>query len=83
MTEPLPMDVVAALKDGKKIEAIKRLREANSMQLKDAKDAVDAYTRARPEQFPQYVNRGGSGLMPLIGLILAILLLVGAFIVQQ
>jgi ribosomal protein L7/L12 len=44
----LPADVVEALSQGKKIEAIKRLRAVRSMGLKDAKDMVDAYAATDP-----------------------------------
>lgn len=40
--EDLPAEVAAALATGNKIEAIKLLRAATGMELKDAKDAVDA-----------------------------------------
>lgn len=39
----LPPDVLAALDDGKLIEAIKRLRAATGLGLKEAKDLVDAH----------------------------------------
>ena len=34
---------------GKKIEAIKLLREANGIGLKEAKDVVEEYIKSRPE----------------------------------
>ena len=40
---PLPGNVVEALEQGNKIEAIRRLRESSGLGLKEAKDAVDAY----------------------------------------
>ena len=40
--DPLPADVIAALQRGNKIEAIKRLRQASGLGLKEAKDAVEA-----------------------------------------
>ena len=39
--DPLPPDVLAALEQGNKIEAIKRLRAATGLGLKEAKDIVD------------------------------------------
>ena len=39
----LPDDVLAALRGGNKIEAIKRLREATGLGLKEAKDLVEAH----------------------------------------
>lgn len=44
----LPEDVVAALVQGNKIEAIKRLRTARGMGLKEAKEAVEAYAPTDP-----------------------------------
>ena len=45
---PLPDDVVAALRQGNKIEAIRRLREAWKIGLKEAKDRIDAHVAADP-----------------------------------
>lgn len=42
-------EAIAALKRGNKIEAIKFLRKARGLDLKEAKDAVDAYERQHPE----------------------------------
>ena len=39
----LPEPAVAALRRGKKIEAIKLTREATGMDLKDSKEAVEAF----------------------------------------
>jgi ribosomal protein L7/L12 len=49
MNEELPPEAVAALSQGRTIEAIKRVREARKIGLKEAKDAVDQYLSARPE----------------------------------
>ena len=46
--EPLPPAVLAALAQGRTIDAIKQLREAHGLSLKEAKDIVDAHTQARP-----------------------------------
>lgn len=51
MSDParaLPDEVVAALQRGNKIEAIKRVREAWSIGLKEAKDHVDRHIAADP-----------------------------------
>jgi len=46
MSRPvLPPDVLESLQHGHKIEAIKRLREATGLGLKEAKDMVDAHER--------------------------------------
>ena len=41
----LPPNVLAALQQGKKVEAIALLREAGGLGLKEAKDAIDQYLR--------------------------------------
>jgi hypothetical protein len=46
--ETLPGDVVDALRRGRKLEAIRRLRETRSIGLNEAKDAVDAWLRVQP-----------------------------------
>jgi ribosomal protein L7/L12 len=45
----LPAPVVNALSQGNKIEAIKLLREANGIGLKEAKDVVEDYIKSQPE----------------------------------
>ncbi len=47
-SRPLPDAVVAALQRGNKIEAIKHLRGAWAIDLKEAKDHVDAHVAADP-----------------------------------
>ena len=44
MTDDLDPDVVGLLKKGRKIEAIKKLREIRNIGLQEAKEIVDAYT---------------------------------------
>ena len=44
----LPPAAIAALSNGKKIEAIKIVRQEWGMGLKDAKDAVEAYIETQP-----------------------------------
>jgi hypothetical protein len=53
----LPPAAVAALREGRKIEAIKIVRNANGLQLKDAKEAVDAYLEAQPALQAEYQAR--------------------------
>ena len=47
-SESLPPEAIAALQLGNKIEAIKLVREAQKLDLKDAKDRVDAYVKNDP-----------------------------------
>lgn len=49
----LPAEVVEAINAGHKIEAIKRLREARGLGLKDAKDIVDSEMRKHPQHGSQ------------------------------
>ena len=44
----LPADVIEAIRAGRKIDAIKLLREAQDLGLKESKQAVDAYLRSNP-----------------------------------
>jgi ribosomal protein L7/L12 len=55
--KPLPVKVVEALQRGNILDAIKLLRDAKGMGLKDAKDVADRYLRgntavAAPSRFP-------------------------------
>jgi len=60
----LPPEVVSALRSGRKIEAIKLLREAKGIGLKEAKHAVDAYIRANPSIQPP--KSGGNGMLFIV-----------------
>ncbi len=48
MNGDLPADVLAALQKGQKIEAIKLLREARGIGLKEAKEAVERHVQEDP-----------------------------------
>ena len=61
----LPDEVIDALQRGRKIEAIKRLRAAESLDLKAAKDRVDRYAAEHRELEP--ARRAGSiNIVPLV-----------------
>ena len=79
MSHDLPADVVQAIHDGRKIEAIKRLREARGIGLKEAKEAVDAYVTANPHLVPAQSSGGGLGFL----VILAAGILIAWLIYQQ
>ena len=66
----LPDDVIAALRANRKIEAIKRLREARGIGLKEAKDAVDAYERNNPGVAGSTPELRESGANPLFILVI-------------
>ncbi|NQD91531.1 50S ribosomal protein L7/L12 [Pseudomonas sp. CrR25] len=75
----MPSDVVAALERGRKIEAIKLLRERRGLGLKEAKEAVELYTREHPHLHGSRALAGGSshGLLfwVLLSLALGLVLL--------
>ena len=47
-SRPFPPAAIAALSSGNKIEAIKIVRQEWGVDLKDAKDAVEAYIKTQP-----------------------------------
>jgi hypothetical protein len=59
----IPQDVVEAIKAGKKIEAIKRLRETRPMGLKEAKEAVEAWQAEHPEVAPPPRRKASGSLL--------------------
>jgi ribosomal protein L7/L12 len=44
----LPAAAIAALHEGRKIDAIKIVRRERGVELKEAKQAVDSYVRSQP-----------------------------------
>ncbi len=70
----LPADVHAALAQGRKIEAIKRLRELRNTDLKTAKQEVDGYLEAHPE-LARRAHMSGEGLRGLVVFALIAMLL--------
>ena len=50
----LPSEVIKAIEDGRKIEAIKMLREATGLGLANAKVLVDRVARTRGPKKPVY-----------------------------
>ena len=55
----LPVEALAALQGGNKIEAIKVVRAAHRLDLKDAKDLVERYVAAQPG-LQQRMNAAGA-----------------------
>ena len=74
----LPDNVVAALKRGNKVEAIKLLREQTGAGLKEAKDAVEASGIEGPAKSPGQV--GGPRYFPWMVVLVAIALLAYTFL---
>jgi len=69
-TPRLPEQVISQIRAGRKIQAIKLLREARGIGLKEAKHAVDAYMRENPS--PQQNKSSGNGLVLIVsGLLIA------------
>jgi hypothetical protein len=67
----LPDDVVEALRAGRKIEAIRRLRERRGVDLREAKEAVEAFERAdeppaRPEPIGDATSSSGQVVVALL-----------------
>lgn len=70
----LPPDVLDALQKGRKIEAVRLMREQTGLGLKESKDAVDAYQQLHPPAAgglsPGQVGDTGSGIWWVVGLAL-------------
>ena len=66
----LPTNVIAAIQANHKIEAIKLLREAQGIGLREAKEAVEAYIKANPHLEINRRNESRSPMSPLIIFIL-------------
>lgn len=69
----LPAEVVAAMQAGRKIEAIKLLREHNGMGLAAAKEAVETIEIAARSLAPGEVGRG-KGLWWLVLIVIGLLI---------
>ena len=67
---PLPPEAEQALAEGRKIEAIKCVREAEGLDLKAAKERVEAVQRTNPERYPQAQGGGGNLLWVIIAIVL-------------
>lgn len=78
-TPPLPANVVSALARGNKVEAIKLLRVARKLDLKSAKDEVDAYVVKHPE----LARRRSAESSGLGRLLLAVVLAVVAWAIYR
>lgn len=75
-------DVIAAVDNGRKIQAIKILREETGLGLKEAKDAIDALARERrgePDIGASMTEEGGAGGLIKLLVVIAALLAVYAY----
>ncbi len=73
-SQPLPIEVIAALQRNQKIEAVRLLREQTGLGLKEAHEAVAAYERTRAptlgELSPGQVSDTASGVWWVVTLVL-------------
>jgi hypothetical protein len=65
----IPAEAISALKNGRKIEAIKITRSETGMGLKESKEAVERYVASVPEFSERFQSRGN---WPLLLLVLAV-----------
>jgi ribosomal protein L7/L12 len=63
---PLTPPMISALQRGDRIEAIKLMRCAYRLGLKEAKDAVEAWIAANPGRVPPQTSNGGAGWLALL-----------------
>jgi ribosomal protein L7/L12 len=73
----LPVEALAALQTGNKIEAIKLVRAARRLDLKDAKDLVDRYIAGQPGLRQQMTAAGAEQGRKLV-FALAVAIAIGA-----
>lgn len=71
MKQDLDVQVVSALQDGRKVEAIKLLRRQRGIGLKEAKDIVDSYCEEHGLSRSSQASGGTGGLM-LVGLVVLV-----------
>ena len=71
----LPQKAADALRRGNKIEAIKVVREATGMGLKESKDYVEAAVAADPALLAQYVVSTPSGNAGSVVVVIALVVL--------
>lgn len=81
----LPGGAIAALESGQMIEAIKIVREATGLGLKESKDTVDRYLAAHPElaERTRAAGAGGGRTVLLWLALLATAVAVAMFLVQR
>ena len=82
-TPTLPIAAIVALQDGNKIAAIKLVREAQGLGLKESKDLVEAYIATQPAlqmHFAEAAARSKRGCLLTLGVVAA---LVAAMLVIQ
>ena len=71
---PLPPPVLDAIRSGRTIDAIRLLREATGMDLKSAKDLIDAHARGAAASVSYTQSPGGAKAVPAVTLSLVAML---------
>lgn len=78
MKSELEPEVIEEIQNGRKINAIKKLRELRRIDLKEAKELVDAYSPEK-ENFTPSVQKANSGN----GLIILVVICAAAFFLYK
>jgi hypothetical protein len=78
--DALPERVLSALAAGRKIEAIKALREATGMGLKDANDAVERHLRDDPGLRSRYESASAASGAVWVRRVLILAIVVAAYL---
>jgi Ribosomal protein L7/L12 C-terminal domain len=75
----LDADIIEMVKNGRKIDAIKLIRERRNLGLKESKDLVDAYFKQHPELKVIEAERSNGVILVLIffALVAAVLYKIG------
>jgi len=78
MVEKLELDaeIIAAINNGQKVQAIKLLRQSRGIGLAEAKDFVDAYMRENNIVQPEKITASGFWIMLMVAAAVAIYLFV-------
>jgi len=75
----LPADVIAELEANHKVTAIKLLRTHQGVDLKEAKDLVDAYMEQHPISSSHQVPESDSGIGRILILIIGVGVIYGIY----
>ena len=79
-TRDLPDAAIAALTNGRKIEAVKILRREWNIDLKEAKDTVDQYLSSiTPSQRPRRAPAIDTGIGRLLWLVLVVIVVITGY----
>ncbi|PKO91959.1 MAG: 50S ribosomal protein L7/L12 [Betaproteobacteria bacterium HGW-Betaproteobacteria-1] len=65
-----PFEVIQAIEQGRKIEAIKLLREHTGLGLKESKEWIDTYERQHPGSIAPMRKGDGNMGIPVIALLI-------------